>query len=424
MNDLVSRFNINTNRVTYLAGERAQQELLTKVLGSQYFLQLRPLNQGKKIGDQTEAAFYIQALNFSNQVEVQATAHQLSQLASPWIHCILYVHYPALLSREQLLFAQEIGAKYVASGVKKNDDLRDYIKRFCVEMNNVGSMAHYERDLEVASQTGDRAALLRLVEKLRKLDESSEQAAIILAGAYTYLEDWRRAEVLLKRILTINPQNLWAANSLGKLYLKTHRAAQGIEVLSKLSQFHELNSERLLVLGDAYAQAGMAEEAEKMFLKGEQLTQGSDDRFKDGLVKARIIQKDYQGSIALLGGRTLSPDVIAFLNLRAIMAIKEGHFDEAVEYYQYAISGAKDPVVKSKVKFNLGLAYLRHGELDLAQETLKQSLTLGGAAFTRARSPLAKVELMRKQRQTQQLQEELEGTSLEDMEWESLTQRK
>jgi tetratricopeptide (TPR) repeat protein len=423
MNDFVSRFNINTLRVTYLAGERSQQEILAKVLGSQYFLKLRPLSQDKKVSEQNESCFFIQAVNFSNQAEVQAATSQFTQLSSPWFHRILYVHYPALLSREQLLLAQEIGAKYVASGVKKNDDLRDYIKRYCVEMSTVGSMAHYERDLETACQTADRAALQRLVDKLKKLDESSEQAAIILAGAYTYLEDWKRAEFLLKRVLTINPQNLWAANSLGKLYLKTNRGAQGIEVLSKLSQFHELNSERLLVLGDAYAQAGMAEEAEQMFLKGEQLTQGGDDRFKDGLVKARIIQKDYQGSIALLAGRSLTADVIAFLNLRAIMAIKEGNFREAVEYYQYAISGAKDQVVKSKVKFNLGLAYLRHDDLDLAQACLKESLTLGGSEFTRARSPLEKIAVMMKLRQAQQDQEIRAKSDLSDLDWENLNFR-
>lgn len=426
MSEVHSRYNINITRATYLYGEPQQLESLTKVLGGYYFLQLKPLAEGEMPSLNQEAFFFIASVNFANNSEVQKLGRTLESLASPLVHPVIYANFPANLTREQMLFAQEIGGKFVASGVRKNDDIRDYLKRYCLEISMVGSLAHYEKELEAACQANDRLSIQRLVEKLKTLDDSGEQSSVILAGAYNFLKDWKRAEAALKRVLSLNPQNLWAANALGRLLLKSKRGAQGIEVLSKLSHFHELNGERLLALGDAYAKAGMAQQAEDAYVKGDKLNGGTDMRFKDGLVKARIIDRDYQGSKSLLSGRSLSSDVIAFLNLRAIMASRDGRNDEALEYYQYAVSGAGDSLTKAKLKFNLGLAHLRMGDLDSGHLCLKESLSLGGKSFSRARGPLGIVEAVLKSRNVKNKQEQkndiakMEKEMEMEMEWESI----
>ncbi len=422
MNEPHSRYNINISRVTYLYGDKQQIESLTKILGGYYFLQFKPLAEGERPSQHQEAFFFVAAVNFTNNAELQTLASLLESIQSPLAHPVIYVYAPATVSRDQLLFAQEIGAKFIASGVRKNDDIRDYLKRYCLEISTVGSLANYEKELEAACQANDRGSILRLVEKLKTLDDSGEQALVILAGAYNYLKDWKRAEVSLKRILQVNPQNLWAANALGRLLLKSKRGSQGIEILSKLSHFHDLNGERLLALGDAYAKAGMAQQAEEAYIKGDKLNNGKDMRFKDGLIKARIIDRDYQGSKSLLAGRNLSSDVIAFLNLRAIMASREGHHDEAIEYYQYAVSGAGEVVTKAKLKFNLGLACIRMGDLATGQLCLKESLSIGGKQFSRARGPLEIVEAILKSKSAKSKQDHKNEMAQIDseMEWETL----
>ena len=421
MSDLSSKFNIGVSRVTYLVGDTPQVETLKKVLSSHSFLQLRTLAPGEEVVTNDAPFFFIQTLDFSNQAEVQAVAARFEKLGAPGVFLILVVQQPVVLNREQLLFTQEMGAQYVACGVKKHEDLREYVKRYCVEMAKVGSLAHYEQELKAVCQAADLSALTKIVEKMREFDDSSEQAMRILAQAYLYREDWKRAEVQLKRLLQMNAQNLWAANNLGKVYLKTKRGAQGIELLTKLSSFHDLHGERLLALGNACAQAGMANEAESSFQKGDQLADGEDLRFKDGLVKVRLMERDFKGSMKLLDGRALSYDVIAFLNLRAIMAMRVGKFDEGFEYYNYAFSGAREQVVKSKVLFNLGLGYLRQGDLQRGSECFKDSLTLGGPSFARAKIPLEKITAIIASRgDRKNIQHEKSDLSSND--WENLFQ--
>jgi tetratricopeptide (TPR) repeat protein len=175
---------------------------------------------------------------------------------------------------------------------------------------------------------------------------------------------------------------------LGKLYIKSKRISEGIEILRRLSNFHEMNSERFLTIGNAYLVAGMGEEAEVLLEKGDDMTGHKDSRFNDGLAKAKIAQGDTKAALEVVGDRGFSDDVISYLNLRAIMCLKRNKLDEALAYYNQALSGAHIKVIKAKLYFNMGLAYARSGLLPKAKTAFEESLRLGTPKFDRATGPL------------------------------------
>jgi tetratricopeptide (TPR) repeat protein len=334
---------------------------------------------------------------------MQATARICASSESPLAHRVVYVMAPDELSSEKLLFAQEIGARFVCFGPGKNDELKEYLKRVCTELHKVGSLYAIEEELEVAIGVRNFATVKNISDKLRGLSLDSEEVLRLLCTASLFINDAKRLEVYLKRLLGINSQHLWAANTLGKLYLRTGKAAQGMEVLQRLSQFHELNSERMLVLGDAQVVAGRVDQAQATLEKTAALVGNDDIRVKEGMAKVKLAQKDLPGALTYLGAKEFSREMVSFLNMRAIMSIRLQKFDEGIEFYSYALHGSgPDNQLKAKLLFNMGLGFVRTGNLERATACLSESCTLGGPKFQRASGPLKKVALVMKNREKNQ----------------------
>lgn len=390
MDEPISKFSINTVREFYLFGEGPHIALLQRLVKAFYFLAPRP---GKDYSqNRPETHFVVAPIDFSNPPLVQTYVKLLSELTSPLAHKVAFVLNPDDLSDDQLLLMQEIGVRYVAMGAKRNEEFKDYVKRISLELHQIGTLDPYATELDIARRNGDMQATRRVAEKLKDLPVQSEEVLRMLAVAWIQANDFRRAEVTLRKLLALNAQNLWAANMLGRFYLKSGRVAEGVELLERLSKFHELNAERNLVLGDAYVSAGQTEKAEEHFAKGEALTDGADQRFRDGLAKAKLSAKDYVGAMALMSGRQLSAEVISYLNMRAILCIRGEKYTEGIEYYKFAFDGTgADDSVKAKLQFNMGIAYVRTQDWAKAEECFKVSAELGGKQFPRAQAVLRQV---------------------------------
>jgi tetratricopeptide (TPR) repeat protein len=419
MEDAVSKYNINVHRDVFLIGEAHHAAVIKKLLKSYQFLTVRSVTELAAAHD--EQHFVVAAVDFTNTRSIAFAARSFAQAGSPFTHRIVLAVSPDPISSEQRLFCNEIGARFVATGEGRYDTLKDYLKRICVEAHHVGSLAAFETDLANAAKAQDREAARRTLTKLRAIPGESEDLVRLQAVAYIQLNELRRAESLLKRLLAINPQNLWAANELGRLLLASGRGAEGIETLQKLSQFHELNSERMLELGNAYARAGLAREAEASFKSGDAMAPGADFRFKEGLAKVKLLDADYAGAVASLGAKELSREVLAFMNLRAIMAVRSRRVEEGIQYYKYAVDGCPDKTLRAKLLFNMGLAYARLGDLESARSSLETSALLGGDRFSRARGPLEVVKNVIKSRDPSRPQHLPAAPIItDDADWETL----
>lgn len=420
--EAISKYNINFVREVFFLGNDAEIASLKKLIKPFYFLHARDKDELENVGN---APFFVVVnADFTSPERMQAT-EQLFQGMRPEAHLIAYVLAPVNLSREHLLFAQEIGARFVCSGSTKQDDLKEYLKRVCVEAHHTGALGPVQEELFQASIGRNKEAVEQVILKLKAIPET-EETLRLQTQAYQILADFKRTDVTLKKILRLNPQNLWAANTLGRLYLKNGRALEGVEILRKMSLFHELSSERFLTLGDAQLSLGQTDAAEASFKQGAALAGDDDPRFQDGLAKVQLARNDFAGAISCLSGRPFSDDLIAFLNMRAIMSIKEGHLDEGLRYYQYAIDGTENAPeeraneVKAKLCFNMGLAYARSSDLVKAAECFRKSCEFGGDAFQKARGPLAAVTAIAKTR-GHALIEEPKVEPFEEAEWETLT---
>jgi tetratricopeptide (TPR) repeat protein len=417
MEEVASKFNINVVRELLIYGEPQYEQALRKLVKPYHFINARTSRDA--VGDRTELHFVVYALDFAASRQVQDLVRVFSEQTGSYVHKIVYAVAPDELSQEILLLLQELGARHVSFGVSKNDDFRDHVKRICVEKHQIGSLDAYELDLELCYRSLDTDGVRQIIAKLKDLPASNEGVLRLVAMASLYTGETRRAEAALKNLLQLNPQNLWAANTLGKLYLRTNRAALGIETLRKLSRFHELNSDRLLTLGNAATLAGQIDVAEDALKKGETLTGGADGRFQEGLAKLKLARHDVKGALQVLAGRGFSEDVISFLNMKAILAMRSGRFDEGMQYYDHALVGCgDDKPLKARIKFNVGLAYARNNNIQQAHAAFLESQTLGGHFFQRAKGPLAVIDKILKRGSPATAAEM--GSIVEGTEWETL----
>lgn len=418
MEEISSKFNINVRRDLFVLGETMHASTIRKLLKGYYFLNPR---EGRQLPSQHEEThFIVAAIDFSVSAQMQAVARIFQEMTSATAVRLIYAVAPVELTREHLLFSQEVGARYVAHGMSRGDDLKEHIKRLCVENHHAGALAPYEADIDRAYRAHDMSSMRRVIDKLTHLPVQSEEILRLMAIASLHVNEVKQAEKHLKRLLQQNPQNLWAANALGRLYLRSGRIQDGIDVLQRLSSFHDLNAERLLDLGEAYVRGNMPREAEAQFEKGIALTKGTDGRFDEGMAKVKLADQDLSGAMKILGDRDLSENVVSFLNMRAIMAIRSDRFEEGIQCYRVAINGTNtDKELRAKLKFNMGLAYARTGELGKAEGLFFESLQLGGPRFQRARGPLDTIKnIINAQGKAKPTKKDIE--LIADVEWETL----
>lgn len=401
MNQVASQSAKQGIREVWLRGESTYTLVIEELLSKQPFLNIVKSVEGQ-VDNPQELYFIVYAVDLSVTKQVQDMVADLGDLLSPAANKVVYVLAPMNITQEMMLLMQELGCNYVAFGPDRDQDLLSYIKRVYQERQAVGPLDTEILTIEKCRPGSDTSAVRQTLESLRKRPAGEAVLRLIALGSL-FIAETRRAEVALKSLLQLNPQNLWAANQLGKLYLRTDRAALGIETLRKLSQFHDLNGERLLTLGQAATLAGQIDVAEAALSKGNELHGGQDPRFAEGLAKVRLAVNDLEGARSLLGNRSFSLEIISFLNMKAIMAMRIGRFAEAMQYYENAFAGSSDSkLLQAKIKFNMGLAYARRNDLLKAQDALLLSQQLGGQEFQRAKAALATVQKLLSRQPPQQ----------------------
>jgi tetratricopeptide (TPR) repeat protein len=381
-----SKYHINLRRDTYMFGNHVEVERLAKVIKPLHFI--NPILDVSSPPPLPTIHFIISIIDYTDTQSMQIAARMLNVVDSPTAYKVAFSSGIQELSQEQLLFSNELDCRFVAYGIHRDRLIRDYLKRICIDTHQTGSLETYEVEIEEAYIANDKRSISKTIERLKKLPASGEDFIKLLATAYMYIDDSKMMEHHLKKLLSLNPQHLWAANALGKMYLNSGRASEGIEVLRKLSEYHDLNGERLLSLGDAFANAGEGDDAFDVYLKGDALGGGDDPRFKTGLVKAKLAQKDPEGALSLVGHVGFNHEVISFLNMRAVICARTQKIAEAMELYDWALKGVRDRVIRAKVYFNKGLAALKGHDLKNARKFFAQSVSLGGLEFAKGQRPL------------------------------------
>lgn len=215
------------------------------------------------------------------------------------------------------------------------------------------------------------------------------RAQTALGKAWFKIGNIAKAEAALNLALKEDPQACDAATTLAAVYSRAGRQEEAIQLLKRLSEGSPKNITTLLNLGSTYVEADRHDEARAVFATVSTLDPDNPSNEEE---KGKLAFKEGDLPLAAkLLAESQNGDALArhFNNL-AIGLSHAGKLDRAVETYENAIKLLSTKAKMHALRYNLGLALARKGDLERSFKELAQSY-LENQKFDKAYAALARV---------------------------------
>lgn len=226
------------------------------------------------------------------------------------------------------------------------------------------------------------------VKKMHKLLQSAPYPAplLLMFGRYLSREKrWDEARNFLQDVVREDRGNVLALNELGKVLHASGQHREAITVLKEADTLSPDNLKRICHLGELHLHQCELDDARQKFERVLTLDAGWERAQKGYDLTLNALeylqQKSENGSV--------SQSFASLMNTIGISKVHSGRLEEGIEHYESALHFIREPEVRAKVMFNMGLGYLRHREEDKALLWFMRSSKSGGAQFSKANAYVA-----------------------------------
>ncbi len=225
----------------------------------------------------------------------------------------------------------------------------------------------------------------QLIKKMHKLLQDAPYPAplLLMFGRHLSREKrWSEAREFLQYVVQEDRGNVLAMNELGKVLHANGQHQEAISVLKKADNLSPDNIKRICHLGELHLQQCELEDARHNFERVLTLDPKW-ERAKRGLALTSNVQnylKERQAE-----AQAVPQSFASLMNTIGISKVHGGQLDEGIEHYESALHFIREPDLRAKVMFNMGLGYLRHRVNDKALLWFMRSAKSGGRQFVKAR---------------------------------------
>lgn len=332
---------VESNRGVFIFGEKEVAQHITRYLASLNFLTSMSTSQ---IFEERDAFHIIIApCDLSKKQDLLILTRLFNRLKAPNALKTIYCLGEPTISFEQTMFGLSLGADYVASGEQKDMNLKNYLKRISLNMGEDASMSKLSDILDKAVRESNREKIKQIYSKLSQLDKENSLILKMKAKACKAMGKNGKAPFFIKKMLEINPQDLWAASALGKAFMQESQHQKALDVLLESSE----------VYGDYHPT-------------------DSPDRKNIECLQMTLNTKP-------------SKDISDYLSTRGTLSYMDDQFGEANYFFSLgSMLSNHDPYEKSKLLFHYGQSLLKQENFWLAKDVWEESAKLGGAKYNRA----------------------------------------
>jgi tetratricopeptide (TPR) repeat protein len=229
-----------------------------------------------------------------------------------------------------------------------------------------------------------------VLESLMK--EGKDVLGYVLAASQYYFDNAMMldAEKLCKLALKMSPENLTAMTVLGKILHRTNRPKEAMKFLKKATAVSPKNIERLCLLAEVGLDLKDTQLAEEYFKNALNIDAESH------VAKAGLrVTENMSEYVRSLGSQSLSKRFSSNLNILGITLVRNNDFDRGIEHYRAAMCFVHEKKVRSRLYFNLALAYLRKNALDDAEKWLNFAAKMADQDFKKPLRFLDRIRLIR-----------------------------
>lgn len=184
------------------------------------------------------------------------------------------------------------------------------------------------------------------------------------------------AQEIAESLLAQNQNNVRIINLLGRIYMFKGEHQQAIEMLEAANVLSPFNTDRLLLLGDAFYNIGNTAKAKDYYLQAIDANPNVAHQAHAGLVKANLSEGDLNSALEIVQGSLSEEEAASLFNNAAVHAVHKGQIESSLQLYGAALKILQSPKLSAAVHFNMSLAYEKLGRIKDALFSIKKSIEL------------------------------------------------
>jgi tetratricopeptide (TPR) repeat protein len=274
-----------------------------------------------------------------------------------------FILYSKRLSPEDLVLLKEMGMDNILALPLAKEKASQEILAMIKKEEEMPPEEITLRKIEAALKEQKPADALKYFdESLKKKGPYYVRAQVLLGEIFIQTHDIPKAEQAYKAALGENPNSYDALSGLANVYSRLEQHEKALKILTDLSQKSPKNINTMVNLGATYVQANRLTEAKQTFSKISSIDPDAPG-LKEEQSKAAFKEGD-MGLAAKLIAETQQGDQLArYFNNLAISQSRRNDFNKAIETYQNAIKILVNKAKLYALRYNLGLAYVKKGDL-------------------------------------------------------------
>jgi tetratricopeptide (TPR) repeat protein len=274
--------------------------------------------------------------------------------------------FSSSLSEESIRLAKELGKDILKVPLVK-ELVWPVIKGICEREEAIDPFELEMRKAELNVIDRQFSPALEVIKIATKNHPQTARSQAISGEAWFGLGDMEKAEKALNSAIK-EKQNFYPAMQLlARIYSRTGRQTEAIQLLSSMSEAAPENIRTLLNLGAAYSEADRLDKAREVLTRVRNLDPGNKEAALE-LGKIAFREGAEAEAEAYLSEAEDGAELGRFFNNLAIGMVNNGQLDVGVRTYEAAMRILKRRAPENLIylQYNLGIAVKKKGDLNLA----------------------------------------------------------
>ncbi len=260
--------------------------------------------------------------------------------------------------------ASEYYVSQIHTGQISVDQIKICLLELQREANNLTPIKRLLTQISDFKKRGLFADIDKLLEPVYPKLATNPRIAIEYGQNLMDMGNHAKAEEVLKKAAALDPPSARAKNLLARLYLKMGKKDFAVRSYQGAQGISPYNIKRLAELGNLFLEMGRPKDAERSFDQILNLAPES----KEGNVgksTALLAQGNINEALVLLKETVNMSELASVFNTAAIVAIQQGHHNDAISLYKSAIAAVgKNKKVEARLWYNMGIGFVKWKKLD------------------------------------------------------------
>ena len=305
----------------------------------------------------------------------QAAAMQLRLAKNYSAHGILRIVLSGQINGRVLALHHDAGIQRVISKGTPPRGLAGQISSIVSANKNISDLQKQVYKLTVAPSEYSQEEVDDLVGQAFRQYPHDARVKIEYGNLCARTDKMDLAQGIARELLKADAANVRAMNLMARCLLKAGQFIEAIKFFNQADSLSPDNPDRLCELGDAYYNNGELDTAKGYFDRAVKIAPGLKEAHQK-LGEISMQQGNEQEAFEILAGGLSEEEAASYFNNAGVMAVKQDNLLKGMSLYNTALGCLKTNKFKTRILFNLALAYKKNKDLPTAIEKFEEILKI------------------------------------------------